>query len=568
MRKVFLTALIITACFFTACKKANFLDKTTTTDLDESAVFSDSARSMDFLANIYSNVGFSFSLSRFGGAAGLDACSDEAEGPLSAVVTTYNQFASASVTAYNIATDAWNTSYGQIRAVNQFLQHLPVIPFNDILKRRTKGEAIFLRAWYYATMLKHYGGIPLVGDSIFIEGDEINTVRNTYQECVDYITGQCDDAAAILPASYAGLDYGRVTKGAALALKARVLLYAASPLFNGSPATEDATLKPLVSYPIYDVNRWKLAADAAKAVMDLGQYSLYVDNSKPGNGFYQVFQKRVSTEFIFQGMQPNNKDLENLWRPPSRGGSSTSGSFPYNNLADAFEMNNGLAITDPASGYDPAAPYTNRDPRLDFTVSHNLSKIYVAYDQLRPVYTYDGEPNGDGFGAGTPTGYYGNKMCNDNVIPNYFFNESSRCLPLIRYADILLMYAEAMNEYAGPVQEVYDAVEQIRRRAGLDPYQLKTGLSQADMRTVIQHERRVELAFEESRFWDVRRWKIAGQTDDKGMNGMRVTKDASGNFTYIPVLVRKRNFRDAMYLWPIPQSEIAKSSSLLQNPGY
>ncbi len=568
MRKVFLTALIITACFFTACKKTSFLDKTTTTDLNESAVFSDSARSMDFLTNIYSNVGFSFDLSRFGGAAGLDACSDEAEGPLSATVTTYNQFASASVTAYNIATDAWNTSYSQIRAVNQFLQHLPAIPFNDNLKRRTKGEAIFLRAWYYATMLKHYGGIPIIGDSIFVEGDKIKTVRNTYQECVDYITAQCDDAAAVLSASYAGLDYGRVTKGAALALKARVLLYAASPLFNRSPATEDATLKPIISYPVYDVNRWKLAADAAKAVMDLGQYSLYVDNSKPGNGFYQVFQKRVSTEFIFQRMQPDNKDLENLWRPPSRGGSSTSGSFPYNNLVDAFEMNNGLAITDPASGYDPAAPYTNRDPRLDFTVTHNLSKIYVAYDQLRPVYTYDGEPNGDGFGAGTPTGYYGNKMCNDNVIPNYFFNISSRCLPLIRYADILLMYAEATNEFAGPVQEVYDAVEQIRQRAGLNPYQLKTGLSQAEMRTVIQHERRVELAFEESRFWDVRRWKIARQTDDKAMNGMRVTKDANGNFTYTQVLVRKRNFRDAMYLWPIPQSEVAKSRDLLQNPGY
>jgi starch-binding outer membrane protein, SusD/RagB family len=187
---------------------------------------------------------------------------------------------------------------------------------------------------------------------------------------------------------------------------------------------------------------------------------------------------------------------------------------------------------------------------------------------LRPVYTYDGEPNGDGFGAGTPTGYYGNKMCNDNVIPNYFFNQASRCLPLIRYADILLMYAEATNEYSGPSQEVYDAVEQIRQRAGLNPYQLKTGLTKDEMRTVIQHERRVELAFEESRFWDVRRWKIAEQTDAQTMTGMRVKKDANGDFTYIIETVRKRNFRKAMYLWPIPQSETAKSTDLLQNPDY
>jgi hypothetical protein len=231
-------------------------------------------------------------------------------------------------------------------------------------------------------------------------------------------------------------------------------------------------------------------------------------------------------------------------------------------------MKNGLDITDASSDYDPQNPYANRDPRLDYTVTHNLSQLYMPYDQLRPVYTYDGEPNGDGFGVGSPTGYYGNKMCNDLVIPNYYFNVSNRCLPMIRYADILLMYAEATNEFLGATQDVYDAVEQIRQRAGLDPYQLKTGLSKDEMRTVIQHERRVELAFEESRFWDVRRWKLADQTDNQTMYGMRVKKDASGNFTYTKETVRKRSFRDAMYLWPIPQSETAKSADLLQNPGY
>lgn len=569
MKRVFFGAITACICLITACTKENFLDKTATTDLDEQSVFSDSARSMDFLSNIYASVDFSFSLSRFNSAAGLDAGCDEAEGPLSSTVTTYNQFASGGVTAFSIATDAWNNSYSQIRAVNQYLKHLAVIPFPDHLKNRTKGEAIFLRAWYYALMLKHYGGVPIVGDTVYKETDKVNTVRNTYEACVNYITEQCDLAASLLPATYAGLDYGRVTKGAALALKAKVLLYAASPLFNGGAETDDATLKSIISYPAYDANRWKLAADAAKAVMDLGVYSLNVDNNtKPGYGFYNLFQKRVNSEYIFARMEPDNKDLEGLWRPPSRGGNSTQGSFPYQNLVDAFEMKNGLPITDPSSGYDAANPYAGRDPRLDFTVTHNLSMIYVAYDQLRPVYTYDGEPNGDGFGAGTPTGYYGNKMCNDNVIPNYFFNVSQRCYPLIRYADILLMYAEAMNEYAGPSQEVYDAVEAIRQRAGLDPYQLKQGLTKDEMRKVIQHERQVELAFEESRFWDVRRWKIAGETDNQTMYGMRVQKDANGNYSYTKETVRKHSFRTAMYLWPIPQSEVAKSSELVQNPGY
>ena len=569
MKKVFFGASIILICLITACTKENFLDKTTTTDLDEKTVFSDSSRSMDFLSNIYSNIDFSFNLARFGGVAGLDASCDEAEGPLSTSVTTYNQFSSASVSAFSIATDAWNTPYAQIRAVNQFLKNLPGIPFNDILKNRTKGEAIFLRAWYYSIMLKHYGGIPLIGDTVYASTDKVNTVRNTYEECVNYVVAQCDEAASLLPLTYAGPDYGRASQGAALALKARVLLYAASPLFNGGAVTEDATLKAIVSYPTYDASRWQLAANAAKAVMDLGTYSLVVDNTtKPGFGFYNMFQKRVNSEYIFARMEPNNKDLENLWRPPSRGGSTTSGSFPYQNLVDAFEMKNGLPITDAASGYNPDSPYANRDPRLDYTVTHNLSLIYVANDALRPVYTYDGEPNGDGFGAGTPTGYYGNKMCNDNVIPNYFFNISERCYPMIRYADVLLMYAEATNEATGASQDVYDAVEQVRQRAGLDPYQLKTGMSKDEMRAAIQQERRVEFAFEESRFWDVRRWKIAEQTDNQQMKGMRVQRDANGNFTYIIENVRKNSFRTNMYLWPIPQSETAKSVDLLQNPGY
>src|SRR5690606_17842056 len=118
---------------------------------------------------------------------------------------------------------------------------------------------------------------------------------------------------------------------------------------------------------------------------------------------------------------------------------------------------NGVPIADPASGYDPQNPYANRDPRLSYTVTHNESRIYEAYGTISPVYIYDGEPNGNGVGIGTPTGYYGNKMCNDNVVPNWIFAESNRSYPIIRYADILLMFAEATNEFEGPTTEVYQA---------------------------------------------------------------------------------------------------------------
>ena len=563
-------ATLLSGVFFSSCTK-QFLDQTTTTDLNEESVFSDSARTIDFLTQIYTNIDFSFNPARFDGRAGLDACSDEAEGPSASVVTAYNEFATGSVNSYSISADAWSISYQNIRAVNQYISHLPSVPFNNALKQRTRAEAIFLRAWYYSILLKHYGGVPIVGDSIYDITDKINTTRDTYENCVNYILAQCDDAASDLPDSYTGAEFGRVTRGACLALKSRVLLYAASPLFNGGSIAQADPLKSISGYPNYDLNRWKNAADAAKAVIDMNLYQLNEDNdTKPGYGFYEVFQKRSNVEYIFQKMKdPGNsfQDLELLWRPSSRGGSTITGSFPYQNMVDAFQMKNGKDITDPTSGYDPANPYANRDPRMDYTVSRNGVLMYKVNSAPTVLHTYLDESNGDGFGQGTPTGYYVNKMCDENVVPNWF-NGTQRCYPMIRFAELLLNYAEALNEFSGPNSDVYAAVELIRKRAGLVPFNLPSGLTTEEMRSVIQHERQVELAFEEHRFWDVRRWKIAAQTDNMMMKGMRITNLGSDNYTYEVVNVRQHSFREPMYLWPIPQVEAAKSTDLLQNQGY
>jgi hypothetical protein len=563
-------ATLLSGVFFSSCTK-QFLDQTTTTDLNEQSVFSDSARTIDFLTQIYTNIDFSFNPARFDGRAGLDACSDEAEGPSASVVTAYNEFATGSVNSYSISADAWSISYQNIRAVNQYISHLPSVPFNNALKQRTRAEAIFLRAWYYSILLKHYGGVPIVGDSIYDITDKINTTRDTYENCVNYILAQCDDAASDLPDSYTGAEFGRVTRGACLALKSRVLLYAASPLFNGGSIAQADPLKSISGYPNYDLNRWKNAADAAKAVIDMNLYQLNEDNdTKPGYGFYEVFQKRSNVEYIFQKMKdPGNsfQDLELLWRPSSRGGSTITGSFPYQNMVDAFQMKNGKDITDPTSGYDPANPYANRDPRMDYTVSRNGVLMYKVNSAPTVLHTYLDESNGDGFGQGTPTGYYVNKMCDENVVPNWF-NGTQRCYPMIRFAELLLNYAEALNEFSGPNSDVYAAVELIRKRAGLVPFNLPSGLTTEEMRSVIQHERQVELAFEEHRFWDVRRWKIAAQTDNMMMKGMRITNLGSNNYTYEVVNVRQHSFREPMYLWPIPQVEAAKSTDLLQNQGY
>jgi len=548
-----------------SCGKKNFLDQTETTNLNEQTVFSDSARTVAFLTNIYVDIGFTENATRFGNG-GLDAACDEAEPQKSASITTSVQFATGTVNPSIISKDAWDLPYTNIRRVNLLLKHLPQTPIPPHIRNVMKAEARFLRAWYYAVLLKHYGGIPLLGDSVFNVTDKIPAVRNTYKECVDYIVSECDAAAGALPLERIREDYGRASGGAAMALKARVLLYAASPLFNGGNI---APQNPVTGYTDDVTERWKLAADAAAAVMRSNAYSLYEDNATaPGYGFYKVFTMRVNPEYILARMQGGNRELESAWQPPSREGAK--GGFPYQDFVDAFGMANGKLITDPSSGYNPNDPYKDRDPRLAYSVIRDQTLLIQNNGLKEPVNIYLGSDgkgvSQDAVHAGTPTGYYTNKMLDENIAAN-FIHGSQRCFPLMRYAEVLLNFAEATNEYTGPVQEVYDAVELVRKRAGLSPYQLPTGLSREQMREAIHAERRVELAFEGHRFWDVRRWKIAEQTESKMMNGMEV-KRAGSNVSYTIFPVRKHNFRTAMYLWAIPQSETAKSPELTQNPSW
>lgn len=583
MKKIYFQSVAYTlflALFLLAsCKKEGFLSQTTTSNLTEETVFKDSANTVSFLAGIYENVGFSASAKRFtyGPSAfnqtpngGIDASSDEAE-VYNSGGSTALAWETGTINAAVVTDDAYKKSYTSIRAVNQLLKNLPKVPINNFVKAQMKAEARFLRAWYYAILLKHYGGVHLLGDSVYTYTDKIPASRNTYGECVNYIVSECDAAALGLPATQSGVSYGRASKGACLALKSRVLLYAASPLFNGQSLTgtkNDAVL----GYPTFDKERWKLAQDAASAVISLGAYNLNVNNSSPGIGFQNLFTLRYNTEYIFQLMRPTgNVDLEELFQPPSRTGKN--GAFPLQGLVDAFPMKNGKAITDPTSSYNAQNPFADRDPRLDFTVIRDQTSLQNRLvTGFSPVNIYQGTYNGvatgpDAVHVGTTTGYYTNKMLSPNAVAQDFIHRTDRVLPLIRYAEILLNYAEAANEYNGPTGQVYAAVEAIRQRAGLVPYQLPAGLSQAGMRLAIQNERRIELAFEEHRFWDVRRWKIAEQTDNIQTTGMEVNRNGNA-VTYTIFNVRKRNFRPAMYLWPIPQSEVAKSPELIQNPGY
>jgi hypothetical protein len=584
MKKILIFFGLFVAAIVYSCKKSgSFLESKNDTSLTEANVFSDSSRTMDFLARIYSDIHISFSKSRWDSKGNMEQVCDEAEyrniggteKPIMLITGSYN--------ATNVPfSDVWTTGYADIRKVNLYLQHLDATPLSAPLKARTRGEVRFLRAWYYFIMLKTFGGIPLIGDKVFQDDEVINVPRNTFAECVDYLVKELDDTAPALAAPYADRDYGRATKGACLALKSRLLLYAASPLFNGGATTTDPIKAALVSYPTYDATRWQKAAQAAEDVINLNLYSLMKDNvTAPGYGFNKTFLTRVNPEFIFAQLKPTNKDLENFYNPPTRGGNWYSS--PTQNLVDDFTTINGKPITEDIksvtnpTGYDPANPYLNRDPRLGYTVLYNGAVWYnKTTNKKDPVYTFLGTGGTqDSIDisspyAGTLTGYYTRKECDENLSANGTAL-SERGYPLLRYAETLLNYAEAKNE-VGEIDKAYTRLEELRDRAGIKPgtgnlYGLKPGMTQDEMRKVIQNERRIELAFEEHRFWDVRRWKIADVTDNITTTGMKITKNGA-NYVYTPILVRKRVFRKEMYIQPIPQAEISKMAALIQNPGW
>jgi hypothetical protein len=564
MKNKILLAAIVVIGMIAGCKKGGVLDQVKTTDLNETTTFADSAKTMQFLTRIYTDIGFSSDPRRFGASVGIYSIGDETESNKTDGLSYNIIFQTGAVSSLNIPNDAWNTTYANIRRVNVLLSHLATTPLSSGLQSRVAGEARFLRAWYYFILLKHYAGIPLIGDVVYGPTDPISGKRSTYEACVNYISSECDAAANMLPLINNGLDFGRATKGAALGLKSRLLLYAASPLFNGRTDNMDGVL----GYPTADVNRWSKAAKAAKDVMDLNQYQLYELTAKPGLGFQKVFTLRKNPEYLLAVMTGNNRLLESIWDPASRSGSGSA--YPYQELVDAFGMSNGKPITDPTSGYDPANPYANRDPRFGYTILPNEGLRLDKSKGISPVYTYVGAPS-DGFPV-TKTGYYLRKMLDDNTINNSSSSTTERCFPLIRYAEILLNYAEASNE-SGDTFSAYNQIKAIRKRAGISPgvddnYGLPDGLTMLSMRNIIKNERRVELAIEEFRYWDLRRWKDAEAVSVQPLHGMKITKVGSA-YTYEIVTIRTPVFiAPKWYLWPIPQSEVNKSADLLQNPGW
>jgi hypothetical protein len=436
---------------------------------------------------------------------------------------------------------------------------------NDL--KQWKYENRFLRAFFYFELVKRYGGVPIIKNVVGLNDDFSINKRNTLAECIQFITDECDSAASVLPLQQADANLGRATKGAALALKSRVLLYAASDLFN-MPSTGYANPE-LISMPAGDrVARWQKAADAASAVINLAGtgYSLATD-------YRNIFLTFNSPEIIFTRRNSASNTFEAASFPIGFD-EGKSGTTPSQNLVDAYEVKVNATTAVPFDWNNPAHaanPYSpagtlGRDPRLNASIITNNSQFKGGKPTSRAVECWTGGKDGKGVPLATRTGYYLKKYVDETL--DLLQNKTRvHSWIYIRYAEMLLNYAEALNEAQGPVIAVYNSVNAVRARTGVAMPPLPAGLSQSQMRDAIRHERNIEFAFEDMRPWDVRRWKLGETLFNAPLRGVEITNSA-GLFTYRPINVENRVFDSKMYFYPIPQSELNIMQGWVQNPGW
>lgn len=556
-RYVFVSMAVGSA--FTLCSCNDFLDREEDSFIDKTATFDSYNRTKQYLTYAYSLL--PEGLNRFSGGALLGAATDDACFAIES--SNIQQFNNGSWNALSNPDNVWDRYFAGIAKCCTLLEnsnHVNLdisrldpakrVEYENNLKdiRMWRAEAHFLRAYFNFELLKRYGPIPIIKSTLDINKDYSDTPRPTMKEVVEFIAKDCDmaaDSLELTPWRNMNDAFGRATKGAALALKSRLLLYAASPLYVDFGDIDEAN-KPS------DAALWKAAADAAKAVIDLNQYELapaYDDL------FKNDFQNK---EYIFVRRYPSNSNFEKSNFPVSYGGKG--GTNPSQNLIDDYEMLDGTAFdwSDPVKA---AHPFENRDERLLATVLMNG----VLFKGKR-IATYPGGADAMPNPNATKTGYYLRKFLNENVNIQTGGGSDGHVVPLFRLAEIYLNYAEALNEYDPTNPDIAVYLNKIRERVSLPD--VPSGLTQEQMRTLIHHERRVELAFEEHRFWDVRRWKVASSTLGTPVKGVKITQDDAGNFTYSPVQVEQRVFQPKMYWYPIPQSEVLKLHHWEQNKGW
>lgn len=542
---------VFSVLFLSACSEV--LEKTPIDSYSDAAVWDDEALVQAFANTAYKDIPFGFQNVngwRFMPYANM---TDEANSRNSASniqIIVGGNASSAYLGPMDVWTgpDAW-TYWKPISQANIFLDKIQESSIDEELKNRLSAEMRAVRAYSYFKFISHYGGVPLI-TSPFSLGDEFRVPRNTYDEVMDFIVAELDEAIPVLPLEYEAAEAGRVTKGAAMAIKARALLYAASPLNN----------------PGNDLQKWQAAADASKAIIDLNQYALHEDYKElfTESGGYNT------AEVIWGRPQNINVEVEarveRLLFP--NGWLGFGHSHPLQNLVDDYEMENGKKIEEEGSGYDPQEPYVDRDPRFYYTILYDGAPFK---ERTIETFTPGGQDSPDGFESAwnaSETGYYIRKFVDESQC-GCTSNEAGSSSPTwiwFRYGEVLLNYAEAMYQLRDEAT-AREYINMVRSRPGVEmPPVTASGEALWDE---LVHERRIELVFEEFRFFDVRRWKIATEVLSEDRMRMNVHRDPNtGEKTYTVEFFQPAKFNEWNYLAPIPQIVIDQNSLIEQNPGY
>lgn len=555
-------------------------------------------------------LGYAYSMLPYQTKSETDVATDDAV--TNEISSSYINMATGSWAANNDPMTKWQSSRAAIQYINLFLDNADLVTWakdeniHRMYSDRLKGEAYALRALNtYYLLMAHGGwttdgkllGIPNITEPETVNSD-FNLPRNTFQECIDQIFADVEEAQSLLPLDYGDIkdseipakytalgvnsagDYnrvngthirGRMTARIAEAIRAQAALLAASPAYSEGTTV---TWADAANYAATVLNHIGGLAGLDPTGWTWFMNKTEIDALGSGDVPPEILwrgDKNDGAEDYAMGL---SQELSNY--PPSLYGSGRIN--PTQNLVDAFPMANGYPITDATnSGYAGNNPYTGRDPRLSSYVLYNGTKYGTSSAEIITG-TYG--TNNDALNkesTSTRTGYYLRKLLRDDCNPNPNYNTVQFHYPVrIRFTEIFLIYAEAANEAWGPTSSgsnsysAYDVIKAIRARAGVgtsngDAYLESIKADQSKMRELIRNERRLELCFENRRFWDLRRWKTSL---NETARGMRIDRQTDGTLTYTSIDVESRAYKDYMYHGPVPYSEILKWSNLEQNKGW
>ena len=595
---LYLTALL------TLCSCQDMFEPADENNRQEDAMYEESKYAAGLLMYGYSRLPYATSTQ-------TDVATDDAV--TNNTNSSFLNMATGTWAADNDPMSQWNSCKDGIQYVNKFLTIVDKVKWapsaaskQQMFIDRQKGEAYGLRALFYYYLLQAHGGYAdddqLYGVPLLTEPEDgssdFNQPRALFSDCVKQCFADCDSAMKYLPTDYVDLSvdeipakykelgaestgynlvFGSRSRGLmsgkiAEAIKAQVALLAASPAFRDQSGVTSAEAAVL-------------CANVLKRIDGLNGFD------KDGSIWYKNHSKLDPSasempEILWRADRSKDANQERENFPPTLYGNGRVN--PSQNLVDAFPMRSGRPITDPKSGYDPKNPYANRDPRLSDDILYN-GVTFRNTLIITGTYPNDKDESLDNINYGntsTRTGYYMKKLLNEKVSPlQSSLVEQYHIYPRIRYTEMFLAYAEAANDAWGPKADptgvgftAYDVIKAIRQRAGLgkdeigfdlpegDAYLEECAADQAKMTELIRNERRIELCFENKRFWDLRRWKMPL---NETVKGIMIDRNDEGELSYKVIDVEERKY-DSSYQWygPIPKSEVLKWSNLKQNKGW